>query len=216
MVATERMKRAETEDELKEARLEQEALRSALRLVEGENSNLREASQTAALSSSESTASSSNHDADTTSSADQVQDQVKSRLELVRTRLRSSSQVAMKSPIISPPRRDSDIPFPASPEPEPRPHTALPVLGSETEPHLLPPDASTDSSATPTGALPSHDIPPRPSPPRSPMPRSASAPTLPSLYDNEEPSPWADVPSDLSSATPRSTLFSTAAVYTLR
>ncbi len=170
MVATERMKRAETEDELKEARLEQEALRSALRLVEGENSNLREASQT----------------------------------------------VAMKSPIISPPRRDSDIPFPASPEPEPRPHTALPVLGSETEPHLLPPDASTDSSATPTGALPSHDIPPRPSPPRSPMPRSASAPTLPSLYDNEEPSPWADVPSDLSSATPRSSLFSAAAVYTLR
>ncbi|KAF8345544.1 hypothetical protein F5887DRAFT_1158768 [Amanita rubescens] len=52
MVATERMKRAETEEELKEARLEQEALRSALRLVEGENSNLREASQTAVPSSS--------------------------------------------------------------------------------------------------------------------------------------------------------------------
>ncbi|KAF8169073.1 hypothetical protein BJ912DRAFT_1048516 [Pholiota molesta] len=41
MVATERKMRAETEEELKELRLEKEALRSALMLVEGENTHLR-------------------------------------------------------------------------------------------------------------------------------------------------------------------------------
>lgn len=41
MVATERIKRAETEEELKEARLEKEALQSALRLIEQEYNNLR-------------------------------------------------------------------------------------------------------------------------------------------------------------------------------
>lgn len=41
MVATERKMRAETEDELKELKLEKEALRSALMLVEGENTHLR-------------------------------------------------------------------------------------------------------------------------------------------------------------------------------
>ncbi|SJL15137.1 uncharacterized protein ARMOST_18622 [Armillaria ostoyae] len=41
MVATERIKRAETEEELREARQEKEALKSALRVVEGENVHLR-------------------------------------------------------------------------------------------------------------------------------------------------------------------------------
>jgi hypothetical protein len=39
MVATERIKRAETEDELKEAHLEKESLRSALRLLEDQHSS---------------------------------------------------------------------------------------------------------------------------------------------------------------------------------
>ena len=43
MVATERMKRAETEDELKELQQEKEALRSALCIIEGENFTLRSA-----------------------------------------------------------------------------------------------------------------------------------------------------------------------------
>ena len=43
MVATERIRRAETEEELKETRLEKEALRSALRVIEGENGRLRSA-----------------------------------------------------------------------------------------------------------------------------------------------------------------------------
>ncbi|KAF8989782.1 hypothetical protein BDQ17DRAFT_1333859 [Cyathus striatus] len=41
MVATERMKRAETEEELKQLQLEKEALRSALKVIEGENRSLR-------------------------------------------------------------------------------------------------------------------------------------------------------------------------------
>ncbi|KAF9482084.1 hypothetical protein BDN70DRAFT_875551 [Pholiota conissans] len=41
MVATERKMRAETEEELKEVKMEKEALRSALLLVEGENTSLR-------------------------------------------------------------------------------------------------------------------------------------------------------------------------------
>lgn len=44
MVARERIKRAETEDELQEVRKEKDALREALRVVEGENGFLRSAS----------------------------------------------------------------------------------------------------------------------------------------------------------------------------
>ncbi|KAK0448489.1 hypothetical protein EV421DRAFT_2016677 [Armillaria borealis] len=46
MVATERIKRAETEEELREAMEEKEALKSALRVVEGENVHLRGSSST--------------------------------------------------------------------------------------------------------------------------------------------------------------------------
>ncbi|KAG6375522.1 hypothetical protein JVT61DRAFT_3081 [Boletus reticuloceps] len=43
MVATERMKRAETEEELVQTRLEKDALHQALKLIEGENGRLRSA-----------------------------------------------------------------------------------------------------------------------------------------------------------------------------
>ncbi|KAI6021512.1 hypothetical protein BKA83DRAFT_92629 [Pisolithus microcarpus] len=46
MVAVERIKRAETEEELQEARREKDALRQALRVVEGENGQLRSANVT--------------------------------------------------------------------------------------------------------------------------------------------------------------------------
>ncbi|KAL4073819.1 hypothetical protein V8B97DRAFT_1936590 [Scleroderma yunnanense] len=46
MVATERIKRAETEGELQEVRKEKNALREALRLIEGENGRLRSANVT--------------------------------------------------------------------------------------------------------------------------------------------------------------------------
>ncbi|KAF8879222.1 hypothetical protein CPB84DRAFT_1793569 [Gymnopilus junonius] len=45
MVADERKARAETEEELKELKLEKEALRSALRLIDGENAHLRGSSK---------------------------------------------------------------------------------------------------------------------------------------------------------------------------
>jgi len=41
MVATERIKRSETEEELQEVRLEKDALQEALRLIESENGQLR-------------------------------------------------------------------------------------------------------------------------------------------------------------------------------
>lgn len=43
MVATERMRRAETEEELNQTRLEKDALHQALKLIEGENGRLRSA-----------------------------------------------------------------------------------------------------------------------------------------------------------------------------
>ncbi|TDL24292.1 hypothetical protein BD410DRAFT_786401 [Rickenella mellea] len=46
MVAHERIKRAETEDELRQARAEKEALRGAMRVIESENGRLRSTSST--------------------------------------------------------------------------------------------------------------------------------------------------------------------------
>lgn len=43
MVATERIRRAETEEELNQTRLEKDALHQALKLIEGENGRLRSA-----------------------------------------------------------------------------------------------------------------------------------------------------------------------------
>ncbi|KAF8875883.1 hypothetical protein CPB84DRAFT_1796295, partial [Gymnopilus junonius] len=51
MVADERKARAETEEELKELKLEKEALRSALRLIDGENAHLRGSSSTSTSAS---------------------------------------------------------------------------------------------------------------------------------------------------------------------
>ena len=49
MVATERIRRAETEEELKQSCLEKDALRRALELIEGENGRLRSANVSSAL-----------------------------------------------------------------------------------------------------------------------------------------------------------------------
>ncbi|KAJ8489454.1 hypothetical protein ONZ45_g13571 [Pleurotus djamor] len=92
MVATERIKRAETEEELREAILEKEALRSALKLIEGENSHLRSNSHSSpilppSLSSNETFRAPS--------------------------RSRSSSEVAVKSRPTTP----TSIRLPESPEP---------------------------------------------------------------------------------------------------
>ncbi|KAG0700813.1 hypothetical protein DFH29DRAFT_602636 [Suillus ampliporus] len=77
MVATERIKRAETEEELQEVRLEKDALKEALRLIEGENGRLR----------------------GTKLSAGEVSDRTPS---LSSSHSRSSSRDAIKSPPASP------------------------------------------------------------------------------------------------------------------
>ncbi|KAG7442544.1 uncharacterized protein BT62DRAFT_1010131 [Guyanagaster necrorhizus] len=74
MVATERIKLAETEEELREARQEKEALKSALRVVEGENVHLRGSS-----------------------SSFRTPDPSMENLALSETRSRSSSEVGVKS-----------------------------------------------------------------------------------------------------------------------
>ncbi|KAG1869756.1 hypothetical protein C8R48DRAFT_699609 [Suillus tomentosus] len=77
MVATERIKRAETEEELQEVRLEKDALKEALRLIEGENGRLRGVQ----------------------SSAGEVPDKTP---QLPSSHSRSSSRDAIKSPPTSP------------------------------------------------------------------------------------------------------------------
>lgn len=77
MVATERIKRAETEEELQEVRSEKEALKEALRLIEGENDRLRGAQLSAGGVSDKTPQRPSSHS-------------------------RSSSRVAIKSPPTSP------------------------------------------------------------------------------------------------------------------
>ncbi len=79
MVATERIKLAETEEELKELRMEKEALRKALRLIEGENHSLRESNSSFARS---------------TSSLSDFREQ---RPPAKVSRSRSSSEIAIKS-----------------------------------------------------------------------------------------------------------------------
>ncbi|GLB44963.1 putative GDP/GTP exchange factor Sec2p [Lyophyllum shimeji] len=77
MVASERIRRADIEEELREATLEKEALRSALKLLEGENSHLRSASSSPAVpppstSTSDSTSTSAPPSSQDTLSPDHV------------------------------------------------------------------------------------------------------------------------------------------------
>ncbi|KAJ8507433.1 hypothetical protein ONZ45_g10200 [Pleurotus djamor] len=117
MVATERIKRAETEEELREAILEKEALRSALKLIEGENSHLRSNSHSSpilppSLSSNETVRAPS--------------------------RSRSSSEVAVKSRPTTP----TSIRLPESPEPT----TQVSANGSADSKSDELPDARTPTS----------------------------------------------------------------------
>lgn len=84
MVASERIKRAEAEEEAREVRLEREALRSALKIVEGENGRLRAGSVV-------------DHDGRNGPSA-LVMEHYSGRF----SHSRSSSQIAMKSPSSNP------------------------------------------------------------------------------------------------------------------
>lgn len=96
MVATERIKLAETEEELKELRMEKDALKRALRLIEGENHSLRQSNALAKSSLPD----------------------LHERIPPIKlSRSRSSSEVAIKSrpgSLIL----ESTFPLPPSPAPE--------------------------------------------------------------------------------------------------
>jgi hypothetical protein len=102
MVATERIKLAVTEDELKELRAEKEALKRALHIIEGENLTLRERNSYS-KSAPDLPYNPTNH----------VQSPI-----LPVSRSRSSSEVAIKSRPNSLVLLESTVPLPPSPAPE--------------------------------------------------------------------------------------------------
>ncbi|KIK05239.1 hypothetical protein K443DRAFT_130516 [Laccaria amethystina LaAM-08-1] len=110
MVATERIKRAETEEELKELRQEKEALRSALRLIEGENFTLRSSENVGFL-------------------------EVENLVSRPRSHTRSSSEIAVKS---RPESLDLEYtslpPLPPSPSPYPEPISDTVPLSTSPSP----------------------------------------------------------------------------------
>lgn len=124
MVATERKMRAETEEELKEVKLEKEALKSALRLIDVENTHLRQSNPLGSPKS----------------------DNGRSTTSYSRGHSRSSSEVGIKS------RPDSLVldpypPLPPSPSPEASRHDD-PSL--EANSLLSPPVQSPEEESQPT------------------------------------------------------------------
>jgi len=195
MVATERIKRAETEEELKEAKLEKEALRSALRLIEGENINLRTSTPGPRMANSV-----------------EIIDLVARSRSGSRSHSRSSSRMGTKStpshsrvPSSSSTPSRSRAPSTSTP---PRPPPLPLDLVAEQQQYQLPPpfvlqgDAEVEDEVEPT--------------PRRQRARSRGA----SFEDRQRgsepsPSPWADTPSQNTSQS-SSSLFAAAAVYSMR
>ncbi|KAJ2924750.1 hypothetical protein H1R20_g12340, partial [Candolleomyces eurysporus] len=188
MVAQERMKRSETEEELKEIKLEKEALQSALRLLDGQNKRLRKSSSEFSFVNAEASASGEASVPDSLSGSPPS-----------RTHSRSSSEVGVKSRPESLDLRESLPPLPPSPFPE----------GSATF-SGSPPASSTQASSKSASGLaassqkdpadsnllspseeesqptPKYHQPPLHAAPSTPV----GGPSLPPL----EESPWADVP----------------------
>ena len=169
MVATERMKRAETEEELKEAKLEQEALRDALRHLASINQALDE---------------------------DTAEPHMSSSLVATGTRPRSSSQVAIKSPATSPRSSPSGLP-PMSP-PTAEPQDKAPVASSGRLPNgsiTVATDPPLDDAFSTPIAKSFMMIQPLEEGPDTPnFNHSASYLPLPSSHPDEEtePSHWGD------------------------
>ncbi|KXN81064.1 hypothetical protein AN958_06137 [Leucoagaricus sp. SymC.cos] len=174
MVATERIKLAVTEEELSELRTEKEALKNALRLIEGENHSLRTLRAASEISAS-SPALLEHYDQESNHDRDESTNRI--------SRSRSSSEVAIKS------RPNSIIPETAiSLPPSPAPDFDTPDNDTSTISERLPPDtslsqASNDSQRTPK----------KPSP--APLPPSSTSSTFAYPAEIEQVSPWADVPS---------------------
>ena len=120
MVATERMKRAETEEELKEVRQEKEALRSALRVIGGEDFTLQASEHVGSL-------------------------EVEDFASRPRSHTRSSSEIAVKSRPESLDLEYSSLP-PLCPSPSPYPETISGTVPLSTSPSSLDEE---DSQPTP-------------------------------------------------------------------
>ncbi|TRM70373.1 hypothetical protein BD626DRAFT_477239 [Schizophyllum amplum] len=103
MVASERIKAAETMEELREALMEKEALRSALKLIERENKRLREPDG-AASDSGDTAASRSSLDTDKSTPPTSENGGAHSPIQF---HSRSSSQIGMKSVPTSPTLREN-------------------------------------------------------------------------------------------------------------
>jgi hypothetical protein len=144
MVATERIRRAETEEELKETRLEKEALQSALRVVvEGENRRFRGASITSAAKEEQLTRSQS------VSSGEQPRSFRSRSSSRVGVKSRPSSLKSLSLPPLSPQSSKSALELsnagPASPSPPPEPSgsTSTPLVSpAPTSEELTPHDTS--------------------------------------------------------------------------
>lgn len=192
MVAHERMKRAETEDELKEAQQEKEALRSALKLLEGENGRLRiieedvdrrriEGRRAIDLRPSEGDEEEEGErEGARRRSAIEIRDLDAIPHGAGPSRSRSSSEVGTKSPVAVP----VSVPLEQGEE-------VHQPLHSEPQPHSNPteeaPEDTADSGSTDTaGAQPGEAMSFFLSPPEPNF-----KPSTPGSHLTEEPSPWA-------------------------
>ncbi|KAI0058710.1 hypothetical protein BV25DRAFT_1919030 [Artomyces pyxidatus] len=187
MVALERIKRAEAEEELRETRLEKDALRSALRLIEDERMRTSIALEQQTESN---TRYMENHPATASSHK------------------RSSSQIALKSPISTKADSEDDLHSPSSSAMSPQTTPTLAITVSDDDPsdddpnHRTPPPAS----PAPLYVPPPHNTntsQPRTTSP-SPLPhplrpshlrtqtetRKPPAPPPPSAADGFADSPW--------------------------
>lgn len=158
MVATERIKRAETEEELQEARMEQEALKSALKLVETENGRLRRGSMVHVIPSISASIitekDGTEEDAQEAADAEEIAVRRRGAIDLSGISMesdpeqgpssRSSSRIGVKSPTTS--RRSSSIS--AAPEVSTEPE---PTHGGSQAPSASSP--SLDKYSTPSGSM---------------------------------------------------------------
>lgn len=179
MVATERIKLAETEEELKQLQAEKDALKRALRLIEGENTTLREHAKSS---------STPNLDYHVNSSHGVEHSHTDQSSPIKISRSRSSSEVAIKSQPSSP-ILESAIALPPSPAPD---FESSHFRGQETD------DINDIRSPSPvrTGlSQESNDSQQTPkNPPPPPLPPSSLS-TSSISFPFEHSSPWADVPS---------------------
>ncbi|KAJ3564620.1 hypothetical protein NP233_g8179 [Leucocoprinus birnbaumii] len=170
MVATERIKLAETEEELKQLQSEKDALKRALRLIEGENTTLREHAKSA-----------STPNLDYHPNPEELQHSPNKI-----SRSRSSSEVAVKSRPSSL-ILESAVPLPPSPAPHLDTHHVEEDDRFSSLPHSASSQLSIESQTTPKN----------PSPPLLPPTSPSPLPLV--AYPVDHASPWADVPSRSSS-----------------